>query len=254
MEGWIKLHRDIREHWLWEDKPFDRRSAWIDLILSANHKDNKLVLGNEILVIERGSFITSEVKLMERWGWSKSKVRSFLNLLQNDKMIVRKTDHKKTTLTICNYNVWQDGETTEEPQKDRKKTAKEPQKDTNKNVKNVKNVKKEEEISIDDFFETIWTMYPKKSRKAAVKPKQKKILYEIGIEKMTKAIENYKKAKDGADMQYWHAGYRFFNEVYVDYLEENYVPVKRNTKATQQHQNFEQRQYDDVDFDKFYDN
>lgn len=99
MAGWIKLHRDITSHWIWDDKPFDRRSAWIDLILMANHKDNKVVLGNEIINVNRGSFITSEIKLMERWGWSKTKVRSFLNLLENDEMIVKKSDKKKTTLT-----------------------------------------------------------------------------------------------------------------------------------------------------------
>ena len=32
--GWIKLHRKIQECDLWssEDEPFDRRSAWVDLL------------------------------------------------------------------------------------------------------------------------------------------------------------------------------------------------------------------------------
>jgi hypothetical protein len=142
MTGWIKLHRDITNHWIWNDKPFDKCRAWIDLILMANHKDNKFVLGNEVINVNRGSFITSEVKLMERWGWSKTKVRAFLNLLEKDSMIVKNSDRKKTTITIVKYNVWQDIETTEEPQKDHKKTTKRLQKDTNKNDKNVKNEKK----------------------------------------------------------------------------------------------------------------
>lgn len=132
-DGWISIHRCLQTHWLWSEKPFDNRSAWIDLLLSANHKGNKFLLGGELVTVERGQFITSELKLMERWGWSKSKVRRFLDLLQKDEMIVKNSDHKKTSLTIVNYGLYQDRRTTEEPQKNHEETAEEPQRDTNNN-------------------------------------------------------------------------------------------------------------------------
>ena len=140
--GWIKIYRKIREHAFFQEKRiFSRFEAWVDLILQANHKDARVLLGNELIEVQRGSFITSEVKLMERWKWSKSKVRSFLTLLQDDEMIVKKTDRKKTTLSICNYSLYQDLETIKEPIKNRQQTASRPQKDTNKNEKNEKNEK-----------------------------------------------------------------------------------------------------------------
>lgn len=140
--GWIKTNRELQQHWLWEDKPFSRGQAWIDLIMLANHKNNKFVFNGELIEVERGSFITSEVKLMERWGWSKTKVRNFLDMLENDSMLVKKTDHRKTTLSIVNYSVYQDFQTSEEPVKDQRKTSEELVKDTNKNDKNEKNEKK----------------------------------------------------------------------------------------------------------------
>ena len=149
MDGWVKLHRSITENWVWNDKPFSKGQAWIDLIIMANHKDNKFPLGDKVVTVERGSLITSEVKLMERWGWSKSKVRLFLNQLQNDGMIVKKTDHKKTTINIVNYGIYQEIETTEKPVKDHKKTTDRPLKDTNKNVKNEKNIYKDNTYSDD---------------------------------------------------------------------------------------------------------
>ena len=148
MAGWISLHRQMQSHWLWKEKPFDKRSAWIDMLLMASHCDNKFVLGNELMVVEVGQFITSELKLMDRWGWSKTKVRSFLKLLQDDKMIVKKTDRKKTTINIVNYRVWQESETTEKPQKNHEETAKKPQKDTINNVNNYNNVNKDNKESI----------------------------------------------------------------------------------------------------------
>jgi len=148
MAGWISLHRQMQSHWLWKEKPFDKRSAWIDMLLMASHCDNKFVLGNELMVVEVGQFITSELKLMDRWGWSKTKVRSFLKLLQDDKMIVKKTDRKKTTINIVNYRVWQESETTEKPQKNHEETAKKSQKDTINNVNNYNNVNKDNKESI----------------------------------------------------------------------------------------------------------
>lgn len=143
--GWIKLNRSIQENWLWEEKPFDKKSAWIDLLLMANHKNNKFPLGNEIIEVEQGSFITSEIKLMNRWGWSKTKLRNFLKLLESEKMITKVVDRKKTTISIVNYKVYQGSEdqekTTEKPQEDQEKTIEKPQEDTNKNDNNEKNDK-----------------------------------------------------------------------------------------------------------------
>ena len=116
-KGWIHLHRSLIDHWLWQEKPFSRGQAWIDLLFQANHSDNKFLLGNELITLERGEFVTSELKLMERWGWGKTKVRAFLNLLQIDNMIVKKTNHKRTAIKIVNYSKYNDYETTEKPER-----------------------------------------------------------------------------------------------------------------------------------------
>ena len=138
-QGWISVHRQLQDHWLWEDKPFSKGQAWIDILMLANHADNKFLLGNELVEVKAGSFITSELKLMERWGWSKTKVRAFLKLLQNDSMIVKKSDRKKTTIIVENYRVFQDIETTDRPQADYEQTTDRPQADTNNNDNNDNN-------------------------------------------------------------------------------------------------------------------
>ncbi len=138
-QGWIALQRKIQDHWLWKEKPFSKAQAWIDMLLLANHDDNKFLLGNELVEVKCGSFITSEVKLMERWGWGKAKTRAFLDLLQSDEMIVKKSDRKKTTITIVNYKEYSILETTDRPRADRKKTTGRPRADTNNNDNNFNN-------------------------------------------------------------------------------------------------------------------
>ena len=138
-QGWISIHRQLQSHWLWDDKPFSKGQAWIDMLLLANHADNKFLLGNELIEIQSGSFITSERKLAERWGWSRKKVSSFFTLLQNEEMLVVKKNHQRTAITIVNYGIFQGSEEEKEPQKNRKRTTKEPRKNTNNNDNNDNN-------------------------------------------------------------------------------------------------------------------
>lgn len=143
-KGWIKLHRELTDHWLWEEKPFDKKSAWIDLLLMANHEGKKVMLGSELVEVERGGLITSEVKLADRWGWSRTKVRRFLEILENESMIALKKDSKKTALNIVNFSIFQDVDSEKEHQKNIKKTSEKHQKNTNKNEEEC--IKNEEEV------------------------------------------------------------------------------------------------------------
>ena len=108
MEGWIKIYRQIRNHWIWKDKePFDKRSAWIDLLLSVNHKSKKIPFENDFIEIERGQTLTSIKQLAERWSWSRHKVSDYLNQLEQDTMIVQVRDTRKTLVSIVNYSKYQ---------------------------------------------------------------------------------------------------------------------------------------------------
>lgn len=110
MEGWIKLHRKITESDVWiEDEPFDKRSAWIDILLMANYKDGFLFNGAKLVGdVPRGSFRTSIRFLSERWSWSKDKVKNYLFTLQELGMITISRSHNRTLVNVENYCVYQD--------------------------------------------------------------------------------------------------------------------------------------------------
>src|SRR6056297_3625205 len=103
-DGWIKLYRQIQNNWLWEtEKPFDKRSAWIDILLMVNHKKKKIPFDNSFVEVDKGERITSERKLAKKWGWSRTKVRNFLELLQKDNMLEVKKTTKRTTIKVVNF-------------------------------------------------------------------------------------------------------------------------------------------------------
>jgi len=213
MKGYIKLHREIADHWLWNEKPFSKGQAWVDILMMVNHETNKFVFGKQLVEVERGSCITSELKLSDRWGWSRHKVDDFLKLLQNDKMLGLKKDNKKTILEVCNYSHFQSKEEQEGQQKDNKRTSKGHQKDTNKNDKECK------EVYIE-FFENVWSLYPNKKGKDKVAKAQIKKLQIIGIEELTRCVNRYKQTKE--EWKAWQQGSTFFNGGYVDYLDINF--------------------------------
>lgn len=139
LQGWISVHRQIQEHWLWADKPFSKGQAWIDMLMLANHEDKQILLGKEVVTIKTGSFITSEVKLAERWGWSRHKVRDFLDVLKTEKMIDKVSDRQRTTIFVDNYAEYQD---TGKYQKDNPGTTQGQPRDTNNNDNNANNENK----------------------------------------------------------------------------------------------------------------
>lgn len=133
-QGWICLHRKIREcDFIWDDKPFSKGQAWIDLLLQVNHEDKEIMFNGSYKKIERGQTLTSLTKLSEQWGWSRKKTTKFLNELKMAQMLDLKSDNKSTTVTVINYSLYQDMGTAKEPQKNRKRTSEEHQRNTNNN-------------------------------------------------------------------------------------------------------------------------
>lgn len=147
-KGWIKLHRSLQECWIWTiEEPFDKRSAWVDLLMLANHKDVKMMFNGELITIKRGEILTSVRKLSLRWKWSTNKVYRFLNQLENDFMVQRKSDNSRTLLTIVKYSVYQYERNTDE-------YTKETPTDTPANTHSEYKEEYKNEINNDNYIHT----------------------------------------------------------------------------------------------------
>ena len=124
MSGWIKIHRNITNHWLYTEKrTFSKFEAWNDILLMVNYAECKQMIKGKVYTVKRGESICSLETWAKRWNWDKSKVRRFLILLQNDLMVVFKTDNITTHLTVCNFDTYQDERNAKETQTKRKRKS-----------------------------------------------------------------------------------------------------------------------------------
>ncbi|HDF7739877.1 TPA: DnaD domain-containing protein [Staphylococcus aureus] len=169
MTGWISIDRSIQNHWLFKEKrTFSKFEAWIYLLMEANHSKAKVLIGNQIVTVERGQRLTSILTLSDLFNWSRFKVKTFLDLLESDGMLEVKTTSKYTLITIVNYDFYQSEQGRNQHQNDIKPTSKQHQSNINptskqhqtntnnndnkdNNEKNVNNEKKK--VTAFDFFQ-----------------------------------------------------------------------------------------------------
>lgn len=104
--GWIKINREIVNHWLWQDA--ERLKWWLDLLFLANWDDKKVLHDSHLFTLKRGQIIASISFLSERWGKSNPTIIKYLKLLEDEGMIYRQVLYRQTPIiTICNYEKYQ---------------------------------------------------------------------------------------------------------------------------------------------------
>jgi len=111
LSNFIPISRTLFKHPFWlEQRSYSRFEAWLDMLAMARyeHSDFKTLIGNNIIVYNRGQLLASLRYLAARWKWSKCKVDNFMKLLEHEGMITRKTvtTTGNTVITICNYDVY----------------------------------------------------------------------------------------------------------------------------------------------------
>lgn len=149
--GFFKIDRQIFDHWLWEDKPFSKGQAWIDLIGLANYEDGKTAYQGKVISCERGTVYRSFSYLANRWGWSRKKVKAFIDLLESDGMVTTKVTTHRTTITLINYGKFQDWGTTKGTTEEQQKNSKGS--NERRNIRNKETNKSRSRAKSDEAWE-----------------------------------------------------------------------------------------------------
>ncbi|WP_260411000.1 replication protein [Cohnella xylanilytica] len=151
MEGWIKLHRKLRENPIFNNVELLR--LWLICLFEATHKERDQIVGRQIVHLMPGEFVTGRFDLHAMFNMglpidqqkSPKTVWRWLEALENGGFLTIKPTNKYSVVSILNWHKYQNDDQQFDQQVTNKRPTDDQQVTTNKNVKNDKNVKNEDQ-------------------------------------------------------------------------------------------------------------
>lgn len=141
-QGYVKLYRQIQDSVIWDD-PY-KLKLWLYCLLKAAHCKQTVVLGEQIIELEAGQFVTGRISLETDFnkGIPPKKYISgyslfrWLKVFENVQMLHIKKTNKYTIITVLNWDKYQN----DAQQMHNSCTTNAQQMHTNNNSKNSKNI------------------------------------------------------------------------------------------------------------------
>lgn len=205
MTGWVKLHRTILDNPLWQEQPFSRGQAWVDMILLANNQTGTIHRRGIRITVRRGEIGYSLRELGRRWGWSLGKVQRFLDELKTDTQIDTRNDTENVSVTslirLINYEKYQSRDTKNDTKTGTETGTEQEGKEKTLNI-------------LSDFFSKLWEAYPKKDgRKSAERHYTATVKNETDMERINLALGHYLNhiEVNKLDLKYIKNGSTWFN-------------------------------------------
>ena len=102
MSGWIKLQRDIMDHWIAQDSEY--LAVWIRMLSEANFEQQTKMFNGQVITVERGQLIFGLDSYSEKTKVSVMRLRRLVDLLEKHQMINRVIKSKYSLISIVNYD------------------------------------------------------------------------------------------------------------------------------------------------------
>lgn len=240
MAGWIKISREIANHWLWQDA--ERLKWWLDLLFLAAWDDKQVLHDSHLFVLRKGQIIASISFLSERWGKSNPTIIKYLKLLEDEGMIYRQVLYRQTPIiTICNYEKYQTQEAAQvDTLLDRQvDSIVDTQVDGNKEYKNINNIS-----TISSKGESKNLKFIEELKKSQIWIEQMAMRFHIPIDEIVRRLDDFALDCDcrGTEHQDFNDTRRHFN----DWLRIQLEAEKRKNNVSDRQKSENKRRGSDV--------
>lgn len=259
MSGTVNVSRSLWDDTTFKDSEMSQREAWIWLIAEASWKERVKRFGSVEIKTERGQVAVSTRFMARAWMWSEARVRRYLDMLENRRMVCRKIDAGVTVITICKYDEYQNGPPKSDAAATQQSTQQRRTADANekKGERRVKEGKKEyggvsgekepdllstedapKVDPLEDTLEKLYAIFPKRrdgkySTPAAIRPALKTALKKISISELLRCAENYAASGNHKDGEFarkavnWLKDEEWQNYASVHVQEEQLTPQQQ---------------------------
>ena len=237
MDGWLKLYRSILDSAVFQDA--EVLKVWIWLLCNVAFEQHDTVCYGKVIHLKPGQIATGRKKIAQCTDLNENKVYRALTVLKSLGNIEIKATNKYSIITVVNWDKYQEENvkrTSSEQQNNSKTTTEEQQLNSKRTQhKNGKNGKKEKNIYICSFFQSVWDEYPKKLGKNKVTKAAMEQLEEAGEATVMDAVRRYveKIERDGTEEKYIMHGSTFFNGAWRDYVPSETEQIQLPKKEVQ---------------------
>ncbi len=105
--GYMPCYRTFQQRWFWTEKPWDKAHLFMDLLMRANRKMRKAVIGGQLIEIGRGMLATSLLQLSIDAGIARPTVRRWLRMFASDgELSVRVMGQHGVVITMLRYGTY----------------------------------------------------------------------------------------------------------------------------------------------------
>lgn len=172
MSGWIKLQRDIMDHWIAQDAEY--LLVWVRMLSEANYETQTKMFNGQVITVGRGQLIFGLDSYAAKTKVSVMRLRRLLDTMEKHQMINRVKNAKYSLISIVNYDKYQadNRQTTGTEQAQNKQTTVTQQADNNtirsKELQEGKELKKIDSQQADELSAIFdhWCVVMGKSGKA----------------------------------------------------------------------------------------
>jgi hypothetical protein len=221
LQGYVKVYRKMMCNPIWQDPYYLK--IWMYCLMKASHKTHDQLVGNTIITLQPGEFVTGrnslsddlnkgvkpKMKLNEVSWWR------YLNNLEKWGMLHIKKTNKYSVVSILKWEEYQESE----QQLHIKSTTTAQQLHTNKNGNKGKNEKNN--TSYSNEFEQFWSIYPRKVEKKKAEKSFKTVIKKHSLETILEGTKKYSESVKGKETQYIkHASTFLNNESFIDGFED----------------------------------
>ena len=105
MNGYIQLHRKLLDSAVFQNEKLLK--LFIHCLLKASYKERETLIGDSIVQLEQGQFVTGRKALARDLNLSEQQVRTLISKLEKLKILHTKSTNKYSVVTVMNWEVYQ---------------------------------------------------------------------------------------------------------------------------------------------------
>lgn len=152
MQGWISLHRKIRQNPVFADLQLFR--LWVICLTEASHKEHEILVGKQVVILQKGQFVTGRFELGMKYNEGlkpKDRVQDitvwrWLKTLEELQFLIINSNNKYSLCTVVKWSDYQNFDQQNDQQMINKRSTNDQQMITNNNGNKGNNENKKDSV------------------------------------------------------------------------------------------------------------